>query len=469
MSTAVILLVTALLFVVLGYQLNRADGRFEQGGLVQFDSRPSGATVSIDGTEINTRTTTKNTLSAGNHTYRITRDGYSAWQKSVNLAPGAVLWLNYARLIPKDIKQERVADFATVSSSVASPNAQFIVAKEDPATPIVRLADISRTDVKQKDLVIPQASFTPPATGKTQRFELVSWDPSSKYIVVKHLYNDAQAEWLIVDTTDVTRTRNVTTLLNIQITKLLFNNADSAIVYVQTANEVRRIDLNAATLSRPLITNVAEFDVFDRSTLVFTTLNEPVTKTRVAGYYEDGAETPHVIRSFIDDGTAPLHIAIAKYFEEPYIVISYSEKADIIRGRLPTDEQAAEKLTHETTVIVPGGVQYVDIRTKGRFVVMQKDADYYVYDNELKQLTKTGLSGTGPVTGKMAWLDGYILWSNRGGMLRLYEFDGANQHDVMPVTDQKTVALTADDTYIYAFTPGENGVQHLTRARLVLP
>src|SRR5688572_14698485 len=100
MAVAIGLLVTILLFIVLGYQLNRSEGRFEQGGLVQFDSIPGGAAVSIDGTLLGTRTATKSTLSAGNHRFVMTREGYRTWQKTVTLAPGAVLWLNYARLVP---------------------------------------------------------------------------------------------------------------------------------------------------------------------------------------------------------------------------------------------------------------------------------------------------------------------------------------------------------------------------------
>lgn len=469
MSIAVIVLVVALLFVVLGYQLNRTDGRIEQGGLVQFDSQPGGAEVTIDGVTLGTRTATKSTLNAGDHFFAMNRDGYKTWQKSVTLVPGAVVWLNYARLIPNELKPETVANFSTVSSTIASPNERWVAVQEDPAQPLIRMVDISRSEVKLKDINLSATTFTAPAPGKSQSFTLEAWDPSSRYILVKHSYNDGALEWLVVDTENATRTKNITTLLNVAMTKVVFSNADSNLLYVQTDQDVRKVDINAGTISRPFISNVAEFSLFDRSTIVFTTHLDPTAKTRQAGYYEDGAEKSHAIRTFTDDGQAPLHVALGKYFNESYIAISYGETLEILRGSLPTDTKSAAKLIKEATVQIPGGAQYVSIRTSGRFVVAQASADYYVYDNELKRQSKTTLKGQSPVNSQLGWIDSYMLWSNRDGMLRLYEFDGANQNDIMAVSGHQMVTLNPDETYLYAITTGQPSGQHLTRARLILP
>ena len=94
MILAVVAIVAVLVLVVQGYRFNRYDGKLEQGGLVQFDSQPSGATVSADNSVLANKTASKIVLSAGNHTVTIGKDGYSTWKKDVVVKPGTVLWLN---------------------------------------------------------------------------------------------------------------------------------------------------------------------------------------------------------------------------------------------------------------------------------------------------------------------------------------------------------------------------------------
>jgi len=75
MAIAVVSIVAILLLVIQGYRYNRFDGKLEQGGLVQFDSRPSAATVTVDDSTLANRTASKVTLSSGQHTITMSREG----------------------------------------------------------------------------------------------------------------------------------------------------------------------------------------------------------------------------------------------------------------------------------------------------------------------------------------------------------------------------------------------------------
>lgn len=468
MSVVVVALVTVLVFVMLGYQFNRGDGKIEQGGLVQFDSHPGGANVTIDGANFGSQTASKTTMTAGQHFITMNRNGYKGWQKSINVVPGTVLWLNYARLIPNDLKTTNVASFAAVSSTVSSPDDKWMAIKEDPATPAIRIANVSEDTPKVTTLELPPASYTHPAPGKVQNFSLEKWDPDSRFILVKHTYDDGKLEWMVVDSQDVTQTKNVTKLLDIDASKILFNESNSTILYAQIGTDIRKIDLSAATLSRPLVTNVAEFSLYDNSTITYSTLLDPKTSTRSVGYYKDGADEPHIVRSYTDDGQLPLHFAIGKYFSDPIVSIAYGENLEVLKGTLPeTEKQSATSLHHLATITLPGGAQYVTIKTSGRFVVAQNGGSYKTYDVELQKTTTTTLKGSTDVTKEIGWLDNYMLWSDRDGMLRLYEFDGANQHDIMPVTSGFSVNLSPNSKYLYGILK-ENDTYHLERVRLIL-
>ena len=102
MSVSVIVLVAILVFFMLGYQINRTDGKIEQGGLVQFNTQPAGADIKIDGITLGTRTAARKTMNTGQHAISMERQGYKTWQKSVEVTAGGILWLTYARLVPNE-------------------------------------------------------------------------------------------------------------------------------------------------------------------------------------------------------------------------------------------------------------------------------------------------------------------------------------------------------------------------------
>ena len=467
MSVAVVVLVTVLVFVMLGYRYNGNDGKIEQGGLVQFDSQPNGANVTIDGKAFSTRTPSKSTLTSGGHAITVARSGYHTWEKSISVVPGAVLWLNYARLIPTNLPTENVADFTTVSSNSVSTDNKLVAIKEKADTPEITLADISNDKVATSKVTIPTDMYTQPDNGKAQSFTLTDWDAGSRYIIVKHVYNGSQVEWLVVDTRDASATKNVTKLLDIDASKLVFSGNDSNILYAQIGSDVRKIDLGAATLSRPLVSHVAEFSIFDQTTIVYTTMPDAVTKARSVGYYKDGDPTSYVIRTFTDNGKTQLHLALGRYFGSMYEAIAYGDKITVLRGDLPTTANEAFKLKEIAVATIKGGAKYLDIKTEGRFIVAQNGATYATYDLELKKETTTELKGKTAVTQKLEWIDGYMLWSDRSGMLRLYEFDGANQHDIMPVAPGFEVTLSPNDKYLYGIIKA-GATYHLERVQLIL-
>lgn len=469
MSLAVLTLVSVLVFFMLGYQFNRTDGSIEQGGLVQFNTQPSGAEVVIDGKSLGTRTASRKTMTTGQHFISMQREGYKAWQKSIDVVPGSVLWLTYARLVPNELNPEHVANFKTVSSTAASSDRQSMAIKQDAATPEIHLADLSRDDVEVEKITLPANSYTPPATGGSQTFVLDTWNSSNRYLLVKHTYDKTNVEWIVVDTQDVSQTKNVTTLLGVQASQIEFSNDDARILYALVDNNVRKIDLGAVTLSGPLVSNVAEFSLYDRATIVYVTRVDEKTGTRTVGYHDEGAAKSRTIRSYGDKGQAPLHIAIGKYFSDHYVAISYDEAVEIMKGTLPrSDATDPAALKSVASMTIPGGVRHLSIVNNGRFVVAQTANAYTIHDLELHKTTTTQLKGASTTAKKLTWLDGYTVWSDRGSVLRTYEFDGANQHDIMPVSKGFSATYSPTSKYLYAIAQSEDKTYHLTRVRMIL-
>ena len=86
MVLAVVITVIILAFLVSGYWLN-SDFKIERNGLLQVSSVPTGADVYIDGESAwLQRTNTSKILSSGEHSIKLTKDGYDTWSKTVNIS-----------------------------------------------------------------------------------------------------------------------------------------------------------------------------------------------------------------------------------------------------------------------------------------------------------------------------------------------------------------------------------------------
>jgi hypothetical protein len=437
---------------------------------VQFNTQPAGADVKIDGVTLGTRTASRKTMNTGQHFISMERQGYKSWQKSVEVSAGGVLWLTYARLVPNELKPASVANFSTISSTASSPDNKWMAVKEDPATPVIRLADLSKDAVEVTNIELPATSYTPPSADKTHSFTLETWNPSSRLILVRHTYDDTKIEWIVVDAQNVEATKNITTALGINASKIVFTGNSTSVVYGLVDGTVRKIDLNAATMSGPLVSNVAEFSLFDNATIVYSTLLDPVTNMRSVGYLNDGADKARTIRSYSDNGQVPLHVAVGKYFDDHYIAISYDKAVEIMKGSLPrSDATTPSAMTALSTMNIPAGVQHLSILTNGRFVVAQTPTSFVTHDIELKKTTSTELKDTTSLTRELRWLDGYTIWNDQGGKLRMYEFDGANQHEIMPLTPGFSVTYSPTTKYLYGIHRAEDGVYHLNRVLMILP
>lgn len=471
MVLAILGLVTALVFVVLGYRFNGDEGTLEQGGLVQFASQPGGATITLDGMQFGARTAAKTTMTPGTHHVVMSRSGYQEWRKTVSVVPGAVLWLNYARLIPQELPVESVATLPMISSSATASNKEWMILATDPVLPELQLVDIRETEPTVTKLVLPEELYTPPAAGKAQHFSVIEWDKDSRHVLVKHTTEGVERpEWLWIDTRAMAESKNISRLLNIDSNEMRFSRTGSQALYALIAGDIRKIDLGAATLSRPLVSNVAEFDLYRDTGVVYTTRPQAETEQRTVGYALDSEESPRTLRTFNDDSAVPLHVAIGEYFNDTYIAIAHGSTVSIVTGEVPKTAVDLDAMRHVASMKLSAPVNRLSILTEGRFVVAEMNDTYAVYDLEIKRETVTALKGASAENvRKLQWIDGYMPWSDRDGTLRLYEFDGANQHEIMPVVPGQTVTLSRNGTYLYSIGKSSDAETYqLQRVRLIL-
>lgn len=467
MTISVVTIVTVLMLVILGYSFNRQDGRLEQGGLLQFASIPSGAIVTLDGFQLGSRTPSKaSNVDAKDHTIQMDMDGYRSWQKSVLVQAGGIRWLSYTRLVPKDIRPETMRTFPRVAASLASSDRKWIVFQEDSANAHFVLANIEGEMPKYTALAIPDTIITPSQSNTAQSFTPDSWSNEERYLLVKHSFDNGKTEWLLVDRADPSKSINLSTMFAITPTKVVFGNGSGRDLYVQTGDIVRRINLDQQTLSRPLVSNVEEFSIYSEDVIVYTSKPDASRENQQhVGYFEDGMESEQILYSY-PAGTPNVHVALGDYFFKRYVAVTHGTTLELYSGTLPRGTTKAN-LRQEMSATLASDTSRLNFSHNGRFVVAQNPGGYVTYDIELKKTDTTTFKRPVAVERKLQWLDDYMIWNDAGGILRFYEFDGANQQDIMPVVEGQTAILSGNNKYIYAVAPTETGVS-LQRAKLII-
>lgn len=463
MTILVVCVVGLLMLLTLGYDFNTKSGRIEQGGLIQLESRPTGATVIFDGQRLSSVTNTKVTASSGTHSVTMQRSGYRDWQKQISLHHGEVLWFNYVLLVPTNITTQTIAQYTESTTSLASRTAKWlIIARHN--SPALERYDLAREDAKMTPITIPADSYTAPATSKSQVFEPVMWMNDNRTLVVRHTYDEGMVEWLTMDVENVASTRNLTKQLGIQVVQLQPNASDANRIYVVTAtHELREIKLSEMSLSRVIAERVASISPGDSGTITYQTLPDDKSQ-RTIGYVTDGTMKPRVIMTTESPGH--LTALISKYYGDHYITTIEGEKMTIAKVSLPSsDSSASYQTTPVASVIAPASAS-LSHNISQRFVLAQNPSGFAVYDLELQKYTTTSFEGN--QTTPLRWIDAHHLTAARDGSLKLYEFDGTNIQTLAGDTASGAVTFARDGKYLYYIARGEGAMQRLTRLTMIL-
>ncbi len=469
MTIAVVSIVTVIVLFMLGFRLNANGGNLEQYAFLQFSSTPSGATVTVDGAVIGSKTPNKISIPAGKHEIMMWRDGYETWHKTVDIKAGTLTWLNYTLLVPKNLSVEVVAHYPSIYATLASPTGNSMLVVEKSDTPTFNLVDLGSDTAKNTKLVIPTNLYSESTTvGVSHTFQISKWDDGGRYVLIRHIYG-AQDEWLALDTQSVASTKNITRLLDVSISDIVFSGTSGNVFYALVSSDIRKLDLSAGTISKTFVNNVSSFDIYsDLNVITYIGMNTDSVPKQVVGIYRDGDDKSSVIRTIPVSQTGPVHIATTHYFNQDYVAISEGKKVDILSGSYPnTTSDNTTSLKNIASFNTTEDVQKLTFSPIGEYVFAQSGAYFASYDLEYQKLASTTIDGTTAMS-QLKWLDKNYVWSDRDGKLTIREFDGANVHTINAVTIGQDATLTHNGRYLYSINKTVADYQ-LQRVRMILP
>ena len=467
-TLSVLVIVTGAILFILGYRIDSNNRRLEQGALLQFESTPASANVSIDGKVISSRTATKQSVMAGWHSFVVSKNGYHSWVKSLELKAGTLTWLDYIRLVPTTLPVEGVATYDTVYGEKASPDLRSLIVQQKPETPSFQLVDLRAQEIKSTTLTLSPETYSDATTPDvTHTFTLDRWDAGGRYILLKHAYND-KSEWIVLDTQDVSRSRNVSISLGITVSDLRFSGTSGNVLYgLMNDGVIRKLDLSADTISRALVTNVKNFNLFETNIITYVGIDPKNSAQQVVGIYREGDEAAHVLRTVTSLDTK-LSVDAASYFSDDYVVVAEGAKVTILKGDYPTSSAADSsslKTFAEFTASAP--VDTLTFGPDGNYVVAQSGLSIVSYEIEHLRQTSATIETSEKSAHTLNWLDSAYVWAVYDGHLSIREFDGSNVHVISATEPNFDATLSQNGRFIYSI--GKSGDKYqLQRVKMII-
>lgn len=441
MALATILLTTLAIFYALGYRFNK-DFNFEQGGVAQFRSVPSGAMVFVDG-QREENTPSRAYLDAGSHEVYITHENYKPWSKRVSLQPGQLLWLDYIRFVPSQVKTTSLKSYQNVENSLTSPDRRWIVIQPESSSRIFNLVDVSRTkEPKIEELEIPEALLTK-KDDKLGKISLIEWSQDSKYVLLRHT-NGETNEVLRLDREDSDRSVNISRTFGLNIGEAHF--ASGNILYALTGDVLRRLDVPAGSASAALVSGAKTFMVNDDNYLAFVAeqnlvKDESASLQTVVGILQNGEET--IVKTY--EGSKSVRIDLTEYYRKARLAISVDGEIQILQD--PTSQ--AQSGADDAVFKQPREVRWMQFSDNGRFLAAGSDNGWFTYDIETSLDYDVNVQG-GAIS-EPKWLDNFHFAFSQDDKLIMTEFDGANSSEITQAKGNLPASLSPNGEAIFGF------------------
>ena len=467
-TLSVLVILTVTILFLQGFRLDSAN-RLAQGALLQFDSTPGTASVFIDGKDTGVRTAGKQTVVTGSHTVLLQKDKYEDWSRTLDFAAGTLTWLDYARLVPKERPAQSVAQFKTIVAEKASPDNKFMIIQESATEPVFQLADLRATDVKMAKLELPAALYSDATTeGTTHAFELNQWNDGGRYILIKHTYN-GKLEWLMVDTENIDQSINITRLLSVGFKDMRFAGSNGRNLFaLSDDNNIRKLDLSSATISRALVSNVEDFDLFNSDTISYVGTDANDSTKKVAGIYQDGDDQAYVLRTVTSPDTV-LKIAVGTYYNDNYVAIAEGSKVTILKGSYQiSGNDTLTDLKQFATMTLPGAVTQLSLSPKSDYILAEAGTDFMSYEIEhTRSATGTLDSNMNANATPLRWLDISHVWNQQNSTLVMRDFDNSNVYAINTVAGNFDATISQNGRYFYSIGSSDTGYT-LQRVKMIL-
>ena len=173
-----------LIYQAYGFGVDTKTGQVVQNGLVFFDTAPDGAKIILNGVEQKNPTNTRQSLSEGDYSVELRKDGYRSWKHDFSLAGGTVERFMYPLLVPEKLESTEVQAFDALSPlGLQSPDRRWVLLAQNGNFGSFTEFDLNNLkDTKPVASTVAFPAVVLTAAGVTHKLELVEWSNDNKHV-----------------------------------------------------------------------------------------------------------------------------------------------------------------------------------------------------------------------------------------------------------------------------------------------
>lgn len=242
--TTFVIIAPLIILYAVGYRPQISSPIPRPVGVILADASPRRATITVNEKEYGTLPRSVPDIDPGMARVQVKKEGYTSWEKILEVKPTQATDIRSIRLLPSDIQKETLAENIRLFAS--SPNNLLLAGVTTKNT--LRILDDTG------EVALPEEPLIDRATGLT-------WSPDGAYLLIALPKNTYQ----LFNITDTTITKIATKELT-GITNILWNPSASNTIY--------GIDKNKAIISYSISTGVKE--VFVKNVSAYELSNRTV-------------------------------------------------------------------------------------------------------------------------------------------------------------------------------------------------
>ncbi|MDR3298191.1 MAG: PEGA domain-containing protein [Candidatus Nomurabacteria bacterium] len=448
MGLSVIVIVSVLTLIAMGYSFNKEWG-LEQSGLVQIGSRPRGAIVEIDDDAQMSRTEMSKLLSSGEHTIRISKPGYDVWERVLNVESGLLTRVDWARLFPIEKIIENVHEFESLRLVSVSPDNQYMLLLPEDTTKI-QMINIKNDDVKYSTLDLQTVLGLEKNAIPGGELEIIEWNKNSDKFLLKWTI-EKKENWILVDTKKASSSINLSAKFLLNFDKLMIASDSADKVWALESGNLRLISTSESTISGVLVGNIESVVANNANTVAYVQDSEELG--RIVGVFKEGEQGGATIQK-VNEEIETVKVALGSYWGDDWIAYSLDDRIYVRSGSYPSYGKSASSMKIVAEHDIDFVPEFIKASPSGRFVVAANKQQVVTVDVELKE---HWIYEVNTELDTVNWLDNFMTWEIWDDKLVVRDFDGNNRREIAEAASGQGVALTENDRWLYIVDYKDDG------------